>query len=744
MALCVSAHAQRALPLPRWRRGGDRPEEGCGSGVALWSAALAPRSTMIPTEEMSARRREIEDKLKQEEETLSFIKESLEKSDQLTKNMVSILSSFESRLMKLENSIIPVHKQTENLQRLQENVEKTLSCLDHVISYYHVAKDTEKIIKEGPTGRLEEYLNCMDKIQKAVEYFQDNNPDSPELNRVKSLFERGKESLESEFRSLMTRHTKPVPPILILDLISGDDEMDTQEEMSLEHLPESVLHDVIRISGWLVENGRNQDFMTVYFQIRSVQLDRSIKGLKDHFRKSSSSAGVPYSPAIQNKRKDTPTKKPIKRPGRDDVFDIEIDAYIHCVSAFVKLAQSEYQLLTEIVPEHHQKKTFDSLIQESLDNLIMEGDNIVSAARKAIIRHDYSAVLTIFPILKHLKQMKPEFDQVLQGTAAGTKNKLPGLITSMETTGAKALEEFADNIKNDPDKEYNMPKDGTVHELTSNAILFLQQLLDFQETAGAMLASQETSSSASSYSSEFSRRLLSTYICKVLGNLQLNLLSKSKVYEDPALSAIFLHNNYNYILKSLEKSELIQLVAVTQKTAERSYRELIEQQIQTYQRSWLKVTDYISERNLPVFQPGVKLKDKERQMIKERFKGFNDGLEELCKIQKAWAIPDVEQRDKIRRAQKTIVKETYGAFLSRYSNVPFTKNPEKYIKYQVDQGSKRSLSNLAGMETWDRIPADFLLLQFATGSQVQQKAGLGLENLSPPGFHCRKFGTVSV
>ncbi|KAM6050408.1 exocyst complex component 7 isoform 3-T3 [Chlamydotis macqueenii] len=698
---------------------------------------------MIPTEEVSARRREIEDKLKQEEETLSFIKDSLEKSDQLTKNMVSILSSFESRLMKLENSIIPVHKQTENLQRLQENVEKTLSCLDHVISYYHVAKDTEKIIKEGPTGRLEEYLNCMDKIQKAVEYFQDNNPDSPELNRVKSLFERGKESLESEFRSLMTRHTKPVPPILILDLISGDEEMETQEEMTLEHLPESVLHDIIRISGWLVENGRNQDFMTVYFQIRSVQLDRSIKGLKDHFRKNSSSTGVPYSPAIQNKRKDTPTKKPVKRPvlipgtirkaqnllkqysqhgldgkkgasnlipmeghehdlrvkhlsdtlsdkhgpaaGRDDVFDIEIDAYIHCVSAFVKLAQSEYQLLTEIVPEHHQKKTFDSLIQESLDNLIMEGDNIVSAARKAIIRHDYSAVLTIFPILKHLKQMKPEFDQVLQGTAAGTKNKLPGLITSMETTGAKALEEFADNIKNDPDKEYNMPKDGTVHELTSNAILFLQQLLDFQETAGAMLASQETSSSASSYSSEFSRRLLSTYICKVLGNLQLNLLSKSKVYEDPALSAIFLHNNYNYILKSLEKSELIQLVAVTQKTAERSYRELIEQQIQTYQRSWLKVIDYILERNLPVFQPGVKLKDKERQMIKERFKGFNDGLEELCKIQKAWAIPDVEQRDKIRQAQKTIVKETYGAFLNRYGNVPFTKNPEKYIKYQVDQ-----------------------------------------------------------
>ncbi|XP_063338561.1 exocyst complex component 7 isoform X2 [Pelmatolapia mariae] len=674
---------------------------------------------MIPTEDASARKREIEEKLKQEQETLSFIRENLEKSDQLTKNMVSILSSFESRLMQLENSIIPVHKQTENLQRLQENVDKTLSCMDHVISYYHVAKDTDRIIREGPTGRLDEYLACIARIQKAVEYFQDNNPDSPELNTVKARFEKGKELLEGEFRSLLTRYSKPVPPILILDAISVDEELEVQEEVVLEHLPEAVLQDIICIAGWLVEYGRNQDFMNVYFQIRSNQLDRSIKGLKEHFRKNSASSGVLYSPAVQTKRKDTPTKKAPKRPvyipgtirkaqnllkqysqhgldgkkggsnltpleGKDDVLDIEIDSYIHCISAFVKLAQSEYVLLAEIIPEHHQKKTFDSLIQEALDNLMLEGENIVAAARRAIMRHDYSAVLTIFPILRHLKMNKSEFDTTLQGTAASTKNKLPTLITSMETIGAKALEEFADSIKNDPDKEYNMPKDGTVHELTSNAILFLQQLLDFHETAGAMLASQETSS-ATSYTSDFNKRLLSTYICKVLGNLQLNLLSKSKVYEDLALSAIFLHNNYNYILKSLEKSELIQLVTVTQKRAETSYKELMTQQIETYQRSWLKVTEHLTERNMPVIQPGTKLKDKERQVIKDKFKGFNDGLEELCKIQKGWAIPDKEQRDLIRRNQKKVVSDAYRAFLQRCANISFTKNPEKYHKYRPEE-----------------------------------------------------------
>ncbi|XP_047232682.1 exocyst complex component 7 isoform X2 [Girardinichthys multiradiatus] len=683
---------------------------------------------MIPTEDASARKREIEEKLKQEQETLSFIRENLEKSDQLTKGMVSILSSFESRLMQLENSIIPVHKQTENLQRLQENVDKTLSCLDHVISYYHVAKDTDRIIREGPSGRLDEYLACIAKIQKAVEYFQDNNPDSPELNTVKARFEKGKELLEAEFRSLLTRYSKPVPPIVILDAISVDEDLELQEEAVLEHLPEAVLQDIICISGWLVEYGRNQDFMNVYFQIRSSQLDRSIKGLKEHFRKNSASSGILYSPAVQTKRKDTPTKKAPKRPGtirkaqnllkqysqhgldgkkggsnltplegKDDVLDIEIDSYIHCISAFVKLAQSEYALLSEIIPEHHQKKTFDSLIQEALDNLMLEGDNIVSAARRAIMRHDYSAVLTIFPILRHLKMNKSEFDSTLQGTAASTKNKLPTLITSMETVGAKALEEFADSIKNDPDKEYNMPKDGTVHELTSNAILFLQQLLDFHETAGAMLASQvlgdtynipldpRETSSASSSTSDFNKRLLSSYICKVLGNLQLNLLSKSKVYEDSALSAIFLHNNYNYILKSLEKSELIQLVTVTHRKAESSYKELIKQQIDFYQRSWLKVLEHLTDKNMPVFQPGAKLKDKERQVIKDKFKGFNDGLEELCKIQKGWAIPDKEQRDFIRQSQKKIVSDAYRAFLQRCANISFTKNPEKYHKYRPEE-----------------------------------------------------------
>lgn len=80
----------------------------------------------------------------------------------------------------------------------------------------------------------------------------------PLFSFQKARFEKGKELLEAEFRSLLTRHSKAVPPILILDAISVDEELEVQEEVVLEHLPEGVLRDIVCIAGWLVENGRNQ------------------------------------------------------------------------------------------------------------------------------------------------------------------------------------------------------------------------------------------------------------------------------------------------------------------------------------------------------------------------------------------------------------------------------------------------------------------------------------------------------
>ncbi|CDQ93266.1 unnamed protein product, partial [Oncorhynchus mykiss] len=142
--------------------------------------------------------------------------------------------------------------------------------------------------------------------------------------------------------------------------------------------------------------------------------------------------------------------------------------------------------------------------------------------------------------------------------------------------------------------------------------------------------SEEQPSDSQESKGNDNRRALSPYVCKVLEHLQYNLQSKAKVYEDHALGAIFLLNNYNYILKSMKKSSLFEVVKTSGRDPEVEYGELIEQQKQVYQHSWLKVTECLTEKNLPTFKPGDKLKEKDCQVIKDKFKVRQGGQIPPC------------------------------------------------------------------------------------------------------------------
>lgn len=107
------------------------------------------------------------------------------------------------------------------------------------------------------------------------------------------------------------------------------------------------------------------------------------------------------------------------------------------------------------------------------------------------------------------------------------------------------------------------------------------------------------------------------------------------------MTCLILYTETDTCICVLCRSELIQLVAVTHKRVESSYRELIEQEIQNYQRrsvhlqtftsqthhvihhkltydlyiftftySWYKVTEHLTEKNIPAFMPGTKVTHK--------------------------------------------------------------------------------------------------------------------------------------
>jgi exocyst complex protein 7 len=66
-------------------------------------------------------------------------------------------------------------------------------ALDHVIAFYGVSQEVEPVVRAGPGpianggSGLDVFLQAMNKLQLAQEYFEKNNPQSVELENVVSL-----------------------------------------------------------------------------------------------------------------------------------------------------------------------------------------------------------------------------------------------------------------------------------------------------------------------------------------------------------------------------------------------------------------------------------------------------------------------------------------------------------------------------------------------------------------------------
>lgn len=686
---------------------------------------------LFESQKMSAtsiQKADIDNKLEREKNNLLNLNEALNKSNTNTTNMLTILQSFENRLRKLENTVEPVYNETEMLRRRQENIEKTMVTLDNVLGYYHVGKEVEEFIKEGPHNcGLEKYLSIMDRLVQAHNYFNKHNPTSLELTDVIRVYDDGKEALVIEFRTLLGRHCRPVPPVMVLDMISTDEELQGSDDIQLEHLPEKILTELSLISTWLFNNTKNTEYMKDYTRSRSSMLIKSLQGLKDHMKTSTGNSSISLfsmanSPAAGGKgktSKDTPARKSVRKmahsfkrraatalmqspfdPGnkrqgshaelpKEENLDVEVDIYITELSALLKLIQSEAQLMSGIIADKHHRSVFDNIIQEGLDSVIKNGELLAVNAKKSIAKHDFINVLSVFPVLKHLRSIKPEFDLTLEGCATPTRAKLTSLLSTLGSTAAKALEEFALSIKTDPEKA-SMPKDGTVHELTNRTIIFLEPLQDYADTAGAMLLLHgEQAAPSEAVDPKKSKMRLADYITKTLSALGLNLTIKAETYSDPTLRPVFMLNNYHYILKSLKRSGLLDLIHTWNKDVGQFYEDRINEQKKLYSESWSRVMHYITEVHEPISQQRIqamensKLKDKEKQNIKDKFSGFNKELEDILKIQKGYAIPDPELREQMKKDNKDFIIPAFRMFLDKFKRLNFTKNPEKYIKYSV-------------------------------------------------------------
>ncbi|OTF80473.1 exocyst complex component 7-like protein, partial [Euroglyphus maynei] len=236
-------------------------------------------------------------------------------------------------------------------------------------------------------------------------------------------------------------------------------------------------------------------------------------------------------------------------------------------------------------------------------------------------------------------------------------------------------------------------------------------------------------------SGDKNRIAFAQYIWRVLSAIGLSLRKRSESYHnEPSLQSLFLLNNTYYILKTLTTSSLLSIVSLYRSNVNDDYQSQIREFKMDYYKCWNKVVHYIDEINNPTIlspqqqqrsgtmssssssysmipnshssyslssgmstisghhqpqqPPMLRLKDKDRQIIKDKFAGFNKEFEQCIQSHRSYAIPDRDLREEIKRELIQWLNRLYYQFYERYVCIDFTKNVHKYIKYTPDHVSQ--------------------------------------------------------
>lgn len=492
-------------------------------------------------------------------------------------------------------------------------------------------------------------------------------------------------------------------------------------------LPADKMEDLRIMCEWLCDNC-NEDLINIYADLRSDYISKSLKSLQDYqkstsvsFNVSTGGAGGPSgsSKGSMDSPDMTLNKKRIgvgggvsssssssREPGSHvrrtpksiqlafkkrlhnvipgdvlashknsssideiSITEREIISYLTCITAFHKLAVSEINLMSNIISADLRTTMYNRLIQASLILIANEANNLTLRVKKSLAKHDFKSALNLFPILRHQTVRRHNFALLFDGCQSEALARFQGLTITFQATISKSLDDFANFVHNDTDMK--VPRDGTVHELTNNVMIFIEQLQEYLDIMSSVIPVKDMQ--AMENTNDKNRIGFAQYITRILGSLGETIQRKAEGYTSLHLVFLFKLNNFHYILKRLTESELLDIVHSYNSNVRDIYQKLIFDSRNEYLKTLGPVINYLLD-----------LQDTRPKSIKDRFTGFNKDFQELYRLNKTYAVPDRELRTQLREACKREFLLHYRKFYGYYINQDFSKNKEKYIKFTPD------------------------------------------------------------
>eukprot|EP01147_Barroeca_monosierra_P007606 gene7606-9870_t len=684
-------------------------------------------SEFVRQEATADLRRETEQRLKQDEEKLKFFQDIVNHLTDTSNRMEPLLDTCLQRLDDLQSSIGPIYTNTAALTRAQENIQQVSKLLEPIERYYALSGTANKIIQCGPSQQLNNYLDTLKEIEEAIRYFEENNPENPERAVLTSLRDRGHNLLIEEFNTILENHSCPLRK-QYLDEHTEEQLQNIKSDVFLQELPTpdiclspETCITLKTISEWMMFSANyEEDCIQVTTNLRRNVVEGTLSFLDKRTMKTmvgqgqQSHTNSPLHAMKKGMLQRTSSVLRIRKQSQhsfahgklmlsnakeptSDAYEKGTEPLLHLLDTCLVCLRHESAVLDSFFPRRHQTTVLSALAQYAFEVVCNAIKDLILDTKEKNEQQQYFSTLSAIDVFHRLYLLKVHFFAVFDRCSKANLTEKyhqisldPHYPDSLADTVRMTLLSFQESVSIDPAQK--LPKDGTVHELTSRGMKFVGGLLDYCEGAASALVRNGHASGTEMIlwvSDDEAVAVILDWISS--GNFAIYYTAYIH-----ALQALF----GDIEIDSTSFSELLAMCSEAIQVAKEQYQ----------RRTWERMMEA-----LVVDSISGPLSKREKDVIKDRYTRFNEELERIQTMQQDFAIPNKELQKELIEANIDLVLPRFRTFHETYSTSGFSqKNPHRYIRYSPDD-VERIIRCLLGGNHYASHQSRPSLKQFADG-----------------------------
>lgn len=581
---------------------------------------------------------------------------------------LSTLDAFDAKLALLEETVLPIQRATQRLDKVRRNLDSGLSRLADVLEYIELPAKLEAVIARGPQeDNLDEYFKTIRLLRDALDALSKSKNKASE-SAAAALTESLNgcvSQLQSLFRRSLAVFSTPINPL----------------NLALDGMPE--IPDLITLKEVTTELARLSEFkpaalkeaIAAYQSSRSYYLTNSLAHARNpadqiigqiNKSKVAPSGNQPTLPLTTSSPDNSAPSGKVSQKQASDIFDTYATSLFKMFHVETQIA-SELFMVTDTI-----RSTLQDTVATSTSQFIDTFGSIFTATSL-----DQGTNIVILNAIKCVSRLENEYSSSVMVLCGVPAKRLSEKRKEMMENFGKKLYDLIDYLKvvdkdNAKSSGGSLSSDGTVQEISSRTLTVLKNLSAHTDVVNEVV--KNTSHLAGK---DFS------WVCtEVISALQDNVNHRAHLNKKQSLNLIFLLNNHYYIQKECNSPSLApyitsqlqdKLEAEWSKTRD-SYRDMLT-----------KIIEIVIDTPpiVPINTPSKSVTKNQKEAIKDRFKTFNDTFEELVDQYRNYSVPDPDLHSLIINDITSTLIPLYKIFYERYNPVDFTKNREKYIKYTV-------------------------------------------------------------